>query len=232
MELTNRAFVTTVLESFKLSTKDSAPNREEILFRGITAAKYLITQKLAEGSLSNDDSILTSISCFELESVDSVQCQNIAFNICQSIMRSTKKLPEILTGKTGPKISVIDLGGETYDYIAPDKYLEKQRNKRLSPLKKKSYFSIDDNHLILPNSMVESVNVKILTLYPYQTAGYSSCGKQDCCKSNWDYPFVCPDTLEDAVVKMVQQSYAQFTARSIEDENANLDSNSKSITQE
>ena len=58
----------------------------------------------------------------------------------------------------------------------------------------------------------------------------SECSKDNCCKSIWEYPFVCPDRFLDLVARDTLQEVGSFYRTSVKDENGNLDSNIKTQT--
>ncbi len=228
--ITNSEFVDRCVANLKANTKDGHISRRFVLSTGRMKARFLISQKLDEMTLFKEDGMLSYLKCFELEKITHRECDIFEFNICEDIMQSRHKLPESFFGKNGSGIvTVTNLEGEMYDPITPRAF--QNLKKRLFKLPNTKYFTIKEGYLILPDDTNELVDVAIFALNKWEIDDKSSCSTSDCCKSIWDYEFVCPDRFLDLVVKDTLQELASIYRTSIEDENGNLDSNIKTSTE-
>jgi hypothetical protein len=226
---TNASFVARIVGNLKATSKDSHISRRFILNIGRDKARFLMSQKLDEMTLFREEGIKTYIECFRLESVDYKNCDIFEFRVCKNIMKSVKKLPKGIFGKNGSGIILVtDLGGNIYDFITPKKFLALQDRKYV--INSEFYYTIKDGFLILPNSSNEIVELEMFALDKKEAEDVSDCSDKSCCKSAWEYPFVCPDRFLDLVARDTLQEVGSFYRTSIKDENGNLDTNIKSQT--
>lgn len=196
--MNNKEFVARVLNGLKSLSKDNRISRRFILKVGQEKAKFLISQKAGENSLYRESNLLSSLDCFELKKVDIIKCPIIEFRTCKQLMRSKKKLPELIYSKYGASIKeVTSLDGEyLLKYITPYQYrLNKQRKTDSREL----YFYLKDGYLYLPDLEIQMVQVSLITLDLYELNELSECKNEDC-KSAWDFEFICSDKLMESVV--------------------------------
>jgi len=228
--MTNAEFVSRILNTNKLLTKDGHISRRHVLFAGRTKAKALISQRLDEFKLMNDQSIITSIKCFELESVDWTDCNVFEFKVCENIMKSTKKLPEIVTGKIGSAVLLVTSvdGSIIYDEISPRSF--KNLQSRKYKIKTEDFYTIQDGYIVLPNSTNEIINLDVIVLDKYDAMQVAGCDCGEDCDSVWDMDFVCPDVHLETVITSTLQEIASIYSRTPKDENPNMDENQKSQT--
>lgn len=194
-------------------------SRRFILKVGQEKAKFLISQKNGENSLYREANLLSTLDCFELKKVDIIKCPIIEFRACKQLMRSKKKLPELIYSKYGASIKeVSSLDGEhLLKYITPYQYrLNKQRKTDSQEL----YFYIKDGYLYLPDLEIQMVQVSLITLDLYDLNELSEC-KDNNCKSAWDYEFICSDKLMEAVVAETIKEVS-LSKQVQEDQNPNL----------
>lgn len=229
----NKDFVARIVNNLKALTKDSHISRRFVLKIGRTKSAFLIAQKLDELSMSRELGIMTTIPCFPMEQIDSKDCGVVEFKLCQKIMKSVCKLPDVLFSKTG--VSVFRVYNITddynYDYISPREFSQRQKRKYI--LKDKKFFTVKDRHLYLLNSTSELVDIDLITMDKEEAQNMSACGEKDtksACISEWDKEFVCPDRFLDLVMRDTLQEVASVQRTSIEDENPNMDNNQKSQT--
>lgn len=229
--ITNNEFVSRVNNNLKALTKDGHISDRFILNIGKTKAKFYMSQKLDEMTLYREDGIISTISCFELESVDYKTCCIFEFNICRNIMRSINKIPDGIFGKNGSGIiSVMNIEGEEdYDYITPQRFAELKKRKYTRDTTR--YYTISDGYIILPNSTTQILELRMIALDKKEASDVSSCHQSTNCKSIWEYEFVCPDRFLDRVVGDTLTEIGTFYRTSVEDSNPNLDTNQKGKTE-
>jgi hypothetical protein len=223
---TNAEFVSRVTNDLKSLSKDGRVNRRHILSIGQDKAKFYINQKLDEMTLFREDGIISTIECFELENIPAKKCGIFEFQLCKSLMKSVKKLPDTLFGKNGAgilEVSTLD-GSQVFRPTNTRRYrdITKLKYKRDTSL----YYVIQDNYLYLPDAEIEAVNVQLIVLKKWEIEKLSSCcSTKDDCKSYWDYEFVCPGRFYDLVVRDTLTEMVSIYRTSVEDTNPNLDPN-------
>lgn len=226
---TNNEFVSRVVNNLKAITKDGHISKRFILGIGKVKAKFLISQKLDEMTLFREDSIITSIPCFEMAPIESKHCDVFEFRTCQRVMKSVKKLPEGIFGKNGSGIISVTSVDELkdYTYISPKRFNDLKKRKYTRNTSR--YYYIKDGYLYLPDSTNELLEIRMITLDKQEADAVSSCAGCNC-KSIWEYEFVCPDRFLDLVVKDTLQEIGSIYRSSVEDANPNMEPNQKTTT--
>lgn len=229
---TNAEFVARVIGGLKGLTKDGHVSRRYILNIGKDKAQYLISQKLDEMTLFKEDGIISTLRCFQMEQIEALECCVVDFRHCKNVMKSVHKIPKTLFGKNGSGIIDVLSIDETFyfNYKTPRELINQLKRKYV--ISEGRFYSLSDGYLYLPDSEIELLNLRVISLDKWELDEKSSCCNDEVkCKSRWDYEFVCPDRFYDLAVSQTIQEVAQFYRTSIEDTNPNLDENSKSKTQ-
>lgn len=219
--MTNKEAVSRVLNSLRLLTKDSHISRRFVLrtLRGIS--KPLIAQKILDRSLQYDYNLYTELKCFEFERVNSVDCDIVSFRRCDILMKSTKKLPELVHSRVGASIKSVTSVDGIYNFTLLDVGQYQRNKKRKYSLEDEVYvYSAPDGHLYIPDVEILAVNVQLISMKPEEVEECSACKKEQC-KSNWDAEFICPDRLEETVFRDSIQIVAATTGSIIKDSNPN-----------
>lgn len=231
---TNGEIISRIANGLKALSKDSHISGRYIINIAKTKAKFLMSQKWDEMSLNKEDDLIKSVPCFRLKRIKSKDCGIVEFRLCDKLMKSCEKLPEVLSGKKGPSIlSVMSIDGSlTYRYITPRQYSDIKRRKYKSG--SQGYFYIKDEYLYLPDSLNEIVDLELITTDKDEADCVSECTEsgdiETGCKSKLESEFVCPDRFLDLVIKDTIQEIATFYRTSQEDENPNLDEYQKTKT--
>lgn len=230
--MTNSDVVTRIVNGLKATSKDLHISKRYILNIAKTKAKYLMTQKLDEGTLFREEGIISTIECFKMKSVDVKSCDIFEFRLCENLMKSCEKIPEGLFGKNGSGIlSITNIDGSiSYTYVSPRTFSINKKRKHYS--KKIKYYYIKDGYLYLPDSKNEIVEIRMFSTDKSQVD--SACGCKDNssnnCKSYLELDFVCSDRLLDSVIRDTIQEVASIYRTSQADENPNMDENQKTQT--
>lgn len=222
--------VSRVTNELRMLNKDEYFSRRAILKMLEDKISFLLSQKNGEKNLYREENLYSTLKCFELEKVDVVNCDIVEFRLCKTLMKSKQKLPDTISSKYFNNIlSVTSVDwGNVFKPLTLREYSTKNKRKysNISQL----YYFVSDGYLYLPDFEVYAVNIELMTLRLEELVSKSSCSKEDCCKSYWEYPLIKSDKLAEAAVREVIQELAG-TAKSIpKDENPNLDSNIKSKT--
>lgn len=220
--MTNSEAVSKTINTFKYLNKDEHISRRYVLKLLKDSSKNLISQKLLDRTILNDENIYTLIPCLEFEKIDIIRCPIIEFRTCRIIMKSKKPLPNLIYSRNGNSIKeIISVDGLTDIYLTtPQKY--RNSLKRKFNITKDVYLYVDsDNYAYILDKEILAVNIKLLTLDTDTVDDISGCSEDTICKSGWDYEFVVPDKLEEVVFKEVLQILSSTYAVRRQDENPN-----------
>lgn len=225
----NSEFVSRILNDINALTKDVHVSRRWILSIGRQKARAYIAQRWADGTLFGEESLFTHIGCLEMERVRSVDCCVEEFRVCRILMRSKKRLPDLIYSRIGPAIirvsNVVD--DVVFSPISLRRYVN-NRDRKYASIEGQYYYYVRDGYLYIPDVAVKMVSVDLITLDRRAAEELSACEpeRRDVCVSEWDYDFVCPDKLIEYV--------ASETLREVStklqvptDENPDMDVNKK-----
>ncbi len=197
---TKKEVVSKFTNLFKLNNRDQAISRRFILSLLEDTTTTLISQKWLDRTILSELNLYTDISCFEFERVEVIMCPNIEFKMCQVLMKSKNPLPKLVFSRLGASIKNIEALDGNFKFTFLDKGQYSRNKKRQFKLKDEVYIYLGaDNHLYIPDVEIDTLQLTILTT---KTQEVEDC-KKDCCKSYWEYDFICPDKLLDAVFKEV-----------------------------
>jgi len=197
--MTNREIVSVVENSVRGISKDGRVPRRYILKVLRDNAKNLISHKLLDRTLTQEENVYTSITCIEMENYDVIKCNIAEFRLCSTLMKSVNPLPTPIYSRLGSSVREITSIDNLTDIvpISPQQY--RRNKKRKETLKDTIYGYVDsNNYLWIPDKEIYAVNLKMITLESEKVA---SCEKQEC-KNNWEDIFTCPDKLITAVITM------------------------------
>lgn len=230
--MTNLEFVSRVGNSLRAINKDAHISRRYILKVGRNKSKFLISQKLRDRTLYKESNIVSYIECFELQPITTFDCGIVEFKNCKNLMKSTKKLPELIYSRYGSSIvEVTSIDGEVeFSRTTPRKYRNDSKRIHTKYLTTKFFYE-KDSYLYLPDSRVEMVGVGLITLETEKLEAVSACNESgDCAISIWDREFIVSDKLDEVVisetVKEIAGTYMQITP----DTNPNMDENQRGKT--
>lgn len=220
--------VSRVVNELRSLNKDEYYSRRAILSMLEDKAVFLLSQKLGEKQLYRESQLYSHISCFELEKIDVIKCEHIEFRTCQTLMKSVEKLPEVVYSKYGSGIlNVTSIDGlKLFASISARDYASLSKRKYTST--NNLYYIEKGGYIYIPNFEIQAVDLDVLTLRVEEIPKKSSCSKEDCCKSYWDYPLVNSDKFAESVMReTIQEAISTFRSIPI-DENPDKDSNIKS----
>lgn len=229
--MTNEQLVSRIVNDIRALNKDEHISRRYILQIAKDKAKFLLAQKLRDRSLFREEDLYTHIDCFALESDDIVKCDIVEFKRCKSLMKSKKKLPDLLFSRFGDSIANVTTVDGMIEFLptTPTQYrLNLQR--KFAKYVTKNYYFVKDGYLYLPDSEVEGVNVVLLTVDNDEADSLSDCKECDSCKSIWEYDFVCSDKLTEAVIADTIQEVLSTYKQIVPDENPNMDETQRGKT--
>lgn len=220
--MTNLEITSRVINTVKALSKDNRLSRRYVLKTLQNKAKFYISQKLTDKSLFRESNLYTSLDCVKMKEIDIYKCDIVEFRSCKKLMRSVKKLPELIYSKYGSSILEVTSLDGNYSFlsITPSQFrLNKQRTSNL----KQDWFYIKDGYIYLPDSEVMSISLSLITLDLYDLEQCSDCSGNKC-KSAWDFEFIVPDKLLEVVISETIKEIS-LNRQVQEDQNPNLQDN-------
>jgi len=220
--MSNNEITDIILNVLKANSKDSRISRRLVLSTLESKAKFYISQKLNDKSLYREANIYKEIPCTEFKNIDIIDCPIVEFKTCKTLMRSKKKIPELIWSKYGhtlKEVTSID-GSYAFDPITATQY---RKNKERTGKTNKKYFYIKDNYIYIPDYEFYTGNLYLISQDLYELEQISECSKNKC-DSVWDFEFVCPNKLEEVVIQETLKQLS-LTKQIQEDTNPNLNPN-------
>lgn len=185
----------------------------------------------------------SEIDCIELEEVPTIQCPDVDVRLCDKMMKSTKRIPEMYTYTYGNIIKHVASINFSYffDPTTPRQWNNIQKRKYKD--NNKYYYFIIDNYLYLPIPKNVDLPVEIIRMEAYfiekkdvedfnKSKGCSSCPENVNCKPIMDYDLVIPPYLVNDVKKELLNRLFSTYLKLNPDEYGNLNSNDKSNTKD
>lgn len=218
--MTNLEAVSQISNAIKINNNDDYISRRFILNTLRNTAKTLISQRLLDRTLSSELNLFSHLPCFEFKKIDAIKCLDIEFRKCSTLMKSKKPLPELIFSRLGASIKdILSLDGDyRFTYIEKGQYA--RNKKRQHSVKGEVYIYLDsDMHLYIPDHLIYSLDLTILTPKPEQIDECSSCGRDEC-RNYWEENFICPDKLIESVFSITLQTLG-ITKQLTEDPNLN-----------
>lgn len=220
-----------IVNDIRALNKDEHVSRRYILEIARSKAKFLIAQKLRDRTIFREDNLFTTIDCFGMESDDIVKCDIVEFKRCTSLMKSKKKLPELIFSRFGDSIESVTTIDGIQEFLPTSlRQFRLQKDRPFSKYVTKNYYYVRDGYLYIPNTEIEAVNIVLLTTENDEADALSDCKECDGCKSIWDYEFICPDKLLEAVLTDTLQEVLSTHKQIIPDENPNMDETQRGKT--
>lgn len=216
----NSEFVSKVINSLRYLTKDDRISRRYVLQVLKDRARNLIAQKLGERTILDELNLFTEIKCFEFEQIEVINCSIASFRTCNILMKSKKKLPELIYSRLGASIKSITSIDNSIDFtlVTEEQYRRNKKRKYTYGADNSIYLGAD-GHLYIPDQEVLAVNIVALTMNPEDAEECSECSNNKC-QSGWDVDFIVPSKLEDVVFKEALQIIT-MTKQLPEDPNPN-----------
>jgi hypothetical protein len=225
--MNNKKLVSRISNSINAVNKDARVSKRYILEVATSKAIFLMSQKFRDRSLFRESNLFLPVDCFELEKIDKYKCPIVEFKTCNTVMKSKKKLPELVYSKYGSSLKEVTNIDFSLDFrpTTPAKF---RRDKRREGYGIDRFWYLKDGYLYLPDSDVRMVSLTLYTPNTYEATKTSGC-KENECLNPWEFEFSCSSKLLEVVI---QETIKEISLRLqiIPDENPNLDENIKSKT--
>ena len=186
--------VSRVINTYNSLNKDQHISRRYVLHLIQNKKLLIVSRKLRDFSLLDQEKVLRYIDCFELEPEDTKKC-HINVNNCQHLMKSKEQIPDLHYSRLGSSlIRVETLDGQKIDNVKSKK---SYFNRPFTSDKTVGYY-VKDSYLYIVNQPLKMVN---LALIPVKEEDLDKENKE--CKSLWDYSLNLPDDISEAVIMEV-----------------------------
>lgn len=229
--ITKREFVSEIKGDLRAHNIDQRVSPRFILAKADDYVKDIIHQRKLT-SLLWDSSFVTPLDCFEMERIEKIKCPIFEFRTCDKIMRSKKKLPEVMITSMGDTIiSVTNAVNDAQHHIdyqrlyKPTDYAS-QKKREFGGVT--AYYYVLDGYLWLLGTTNRLVNIVAVFNDENEVNEASECTECDECAPALDSKFVCPEKYRARVKRLVLEDLFSFYKRNIVDENPDLDENQKS----
>ena len=222
----NSEFASRVVNDLNALNKDSHISRRWILSIGRNKAESYIVQHWDGGQMIEDRNILTCIDCVRMIEVDKIDCCDVEFPLCSTLMRSEHRLPGLMYTGMGPIITKVSNVDGTVYYFYKDLRSYRNHVKRKYAFVGPKFFYIHDGYLYIPDEHIELINICYFTMKRREAMLLSACATPDLCTSEWDYDFIYPVKMIEAIMSETIKE-ASLKLQIPTDENPNMDSNQK-----
>lgn len=185
-------------------------------------ASLFIKREADDKRLFRYSNLFTTIRCLKMFEEDLIKCCDISIPGCTKVMKSVHKLPKIYSTRYGYLLTVTALDyDKDYIFVTPAQYKYTKSRKFVD--KSKRYFWIENNHLIIPDSMVSSVTVKAMFINRAEALRLE-CDAEETCFRLLDEEIIIPEHLLQNVKDATTTDLLNKYKRSQPDEMANLNS--------
>lgn len=219
--MTNAEAVSKIINPLRLLKKDSHISRRSVLRLLRDTSKWLISQKLLDRTLQKETSLYSTIECFSFKKMEVKECNLIEFRRCNTLMKSTKKIPTPIFSRLGSSLYNITSIDGNFDFTITDLKQYSRNKKRSQSFEEDVYIYIGtDMHLYIPDHEIHELDFSLITMETEKLKECSSCAEEDC-ENPWEAKFICPDKLEKTVFDVVLQTLAGTYKSIIPDQNPN-----------
>ena len=227
---TNREIIADVRGSLNAANIDTWITSALIYSKLTDVASLFIKREADDRRLFRYAELFTTVNCLEMEELPLIQCCNINIPNCKTVMRSKLKLPKMYSTRYGYLITVTSVDYDRdYKPTVPEQFKYTTLRRFGDP--RLRYFWIENGYLVIPNSLVERVNIKIMTPDVEAAQKLNACEDTTPeCIGFMDQQFIAPEHLLDDIKTAAYQRLLPKTQIQ-EDELPNKNSNEKTNPQ-
>lgn len=205
--MTNGEIISDVRNGLKLVSVDEWVPGLFIINKLQNIASLFIKREGDDKKLSRYANLWTTIKCLELEERNLVDCCNINIPNCKKVMVSKQKIPRVYTTRFGYLLNVSSVDyDKNYIQTTPKQY--KQIMAREFVDHRNRYFWIEDDRIVVPNSMLTNVTVIGMFINKAEAFNLNSCNDDNSCIKFLDEEFVAPahllqDITDATIIKLL-----------------------------
>jgi len=199
----------------KASNEDSFLTDRSIYSIISKYAKKLIEQEQRKRKLMSKDDLFIPLPFVELEEVNKIEANCIGIKSTCTILRTVKKLPEIMNGSTGPlirKVYSID-GSFSFEKTTRSNFIN-IANSSTFKYNNMEYYWFSDGRLYFPSkkSVLSNLGgVMVEALWEDSLDLFCTVNNEDC-KPMQELMFPFPDSLFATIEQMAEQEFG-FSAK-------------------
>lgn len=210
--MTIREIISLVRNEMNSITLDDRISNRFIFNKIIVYTEIILKRESDSRRLFNSTDIFTTLDCFDLKETSIASCTNIYLPKCKTFMRSILPIPAFYSSIYGNLLIVQAIDGSNrFEQTTPENY-KNISSREFKP--KTGYYWINNNHLILPDSEVETVSLRYIP-----KISVNSC-------TGLDQQTGIPAWLITDIIKYVIQDLRNMKSI-VKDENPDLNSNTK-----
>lgn len=211
MNNTWRQFISDIQTSIRAVNSDGFIPPRFIYYEAQSIiADFLKKDQDAKKKLQRISEGWSTIDCVDLEEIPVIECADIDVRLCDKMMRSVNRLPNIHTYSYGNIIKHVASVNFAYFFEPTNPKQWNNIQKRQYKDKNKYYYYILDNYIYLPIPKSIDLPIEVLRIDAYFMDKHdvdkfkalkkcSECPKGDLCTSPLDYEVVIPSYLVSAV---------------------------------
>lgn len=230
--MTNRQFVSEVIQDLRKLGADGAVSKEYILHKGRRIASIYIKGESDNRRLFRMMELFTFIDRLPLETASINSCVDFPID-CDKFARSIIPLPELYSTTYGVILRVFTIDGKKeFTFITPHEYQYTLHRRFNNPAK--GYFWLQENYLVIPNEFINEVNLGGMFVAPWEARRLGrnkipvEKDAQGFCKGPLDDTFICPGHLVGKVRQETVKDLYGFMMKGTQVEDERPDGNTHS----
>lgn len=197
--ITVRKAISEVVNDLRALQVDDHISQRFVLGKLIGFNANFIKKEADMRRLYKSNDIWFTVPCVQMKPAKVTDCCNIDIPFCDSFMKSVKPLPRTYTGNQGNIIRELSSINNTvlFEQVTPRQFQSIAQRQYRS--KKKKYYWIENDYIVIPESDVEVVKITAGFIDVYEAKKISSCTQPSPCEGPLDQPFLCSEYLWELV---------------------------------
>lgn len=232
--MTVREFISEIRNDLNSINIDDWIPGKYIHDKGKAIAALFIKREADTKALNKFPELWVTIPCIPFEEIPLIDCCDLDITSCKTVMRSKEKLPKLYNSRSGSLLTLYSLEyGFRYIQIDPREYSYIQKREYKNP--KDRYFWIENEYVVIPDSMVERIRGYGMFQDKAAALRFGSCDCNDTdnsCVKLLDTEFVAPehilDDIKTATVQKIAGVRKQISPDAYPNHNANERTNPQS----
>lgn len=238
---TVRQYISDLTNTIKATNSDDWVSPKWLYLKSQSVISDFLRKDSRDGQMFKLRAGWSELSCIEMIEVPATEC-DIPVYLCQKLMRSKYKIPELYETKTGALLkqaSSVDWSNSYNPIFSPRLWVAAQKRE----FKSKKYYIFLDGYIYIPISKMTDAAPTTIRVEGYfknkkevdefnSKQGCGSC-KRDTpvCTSVLDYDMVCPDFLLNSVktevLNQVMNTYERISQDELPNQNTLEKTNNK-----
>lgn len=201
MKYTYNELVSRIQNTLNSISKDTFIPRRYILSILKSKIAFYNSQKMLDRTVFRDINGYKWINCIKMKEESGNKC-GVELRSCEQVVKSVKKLPEMVWSKYGPSILMVTNidGSKEYQVVSPVYYNSIKKKKHFEKFRGKYAVVYPDNYLYIPDSNVKMVNILVLT-FDEKCEDSSECDDKKKCSNYWETDIDISDKITEVVIQ-------------------------------